>query len=335
MGHIYQSRALADELQRLGAQVQFIVPDVPEGLAKLREWGMQVREISHELPDLEKISVIERVLAGQALDIVIVDILQSTPLLMQYMASKAELLLSLDDIGSGRIWADLLINIIHHPERPFEARYREINALSYVVLRPEFHHAHQRDKAIPEKVGKIIVSQGGSDTFGGVVGLAQALQKLPEDIEVHLLVGAAFRHDGPLAEVVKQSGRRFVLQRDVQDMAGLMLEMDLAITGGGKTLFELAAVGVPFIVLTEEPRELETAEIVARDVLCENLGLRREVGAEKIVQTVSKLLPDKERRLAMSRSGKEAIDGRGAWRTVQEMSAALQAKRELADGVAL
>ena len=44
MGHIYQSRALAEELERAGAQVQFIVPDVPEGVAKLREWGVRLQE---------------------------------------------------------------------------------------------------------------------------------------------------------------------------------------------------------------------------------------------------------------------------------------------------
>ena len=44
MGHIYQSRAMAGELERLGVQVQFIVPDVPEGVAKLREWACPFRK---------------------------------------------------------------------------------------------------------------------------------------------------------------------------------------------------------------------------------------------------------------------------------------------------
>jgi len=323
MGHIYQSRALADQLQRIGARVQFVVPNVPEGVAKLREWGMDLVEISQCLPVREKISHIERALRGQTIDVAVVDILQSTPSLMQYMASRAGLLVSLDDIGAGRAWADLLINVIHHPKRAPQARYHEINALNFVVLRPEFYAAHQRAKAIPDRVAKLLVSQGGSDTFGGVVELAKALATLPPEVEIHLLVGSAFRHDGPLAEVIGQSGRPFVVQRDVREMAALMLEMDLAITGGGKTLFELAAVGVPFIAVTEEPRELETAGIVARDVLCENLGLRREVGAASIAETVRRLIPDRDRRSAMSCSGKEAIDGRGAWRTAREIAAAL------------
>lgn len=335
MGHIYQSRALADELQKNGAEVYFVVPDVPEGVAKLREWGIDVREIPHRCDDAEKIAHIDRLLAGQYIDVAIVDILESTPTLMRYWAQRAGLLVSLDDIGPGREWADLLINVIHHPERSPNAQYREINALNYVVLRPEFHRAHQRNKEVPESVSKLLVSQGGADTFGGVVQLAKALEILPVEVEIHLLVGPAFRHDGSLAKVVQQSARQFVLQRDVQDMAGLMQQMDLAITGGGKTLFELAAVGVPFIALTEEPRELETAAIVARDLLCQNMGLRQEVAPKDIVQTVQRLLSDRPRRLAMSRSGKEAVDGLGAWRSTREIIAALSAKRELVDGLAL
>jgi len=322
MGHIYQSRALAEELERAGAQVQFIVPDVPEGVAKLREWGVRLQEIPHAAPEGEKVAAIDGHLEGQKVDVAIIDMLESTPPLMKYMAERADLLVSIDDIGAGRGWADLLINVIHHPERPDGARYREINDLNYAILRPEFYRAYQAEKDVPDTAGKLLVSQGGSDTFGGLVELAKALQDLPHDLEIHLLVGSAFRHDGPLAQVVQNSGRRFVLQRDVVDMAGLMQQMDLAITGGGKTLFELAAVGVPFIVVTEEPRELETADIVAHYVLCKNLGLRGQVGAAHIADAVRALLPDAETRRAMSRSGKQAVDGRGAWRSVRYIDVA-------------
>jgi UDP-2,4-diacetamido-2,4,6-trideoxy-beta-L-altropyranose hydrolase len=335
MGHIYQSHALAEELLQSGAQVQFIVPDVPEGLAKLRAWELDVHEIPHELPDLEKISHIDALLVGRDVDVFIVDILESTSSLMRYMATKATLLVSLDDIGTGRVWADLLINIIHHPPRAAEARYREVNELNYVVLRPEFHREFERVKKNPKIGTKLLVSQGGSDTFGGVVQLVEAMKILPEEVEIHLLVGAAFRHDSPLEKAIAGSGRHFVIERDVEDIAALMQEMDLAITGGGKTLFELAAVGVPFIVVTEEPRELETASIVARHVLCENLGLRSEVGVEKIAETAQRLLADQQKRLAMSQSGKRAVDGRGAWRSGEEIRAALQEKRKRVGGFTL
>lgn len=327
MGHIYQSRAIAQVLSQGGADVRFVVPDVPEGVAKLREWGLNVRAVPHTLSDREKTAHIDQILGNWSPDIAIIDILESSPELMAYMAEVCDVLVSMDDIGEGRIYADLLVNVIHHPVRPTGAVYREVNDLNYVVLRPEFEEAHRVKKEIPDRASKLLVSQGGSDTFGGVVELAKALQLLPEFVDIHIVMGAAFGHEADLLSVVNTSGHRFVLERDVQDMAGLMRKMDVAITGGGKTLFELAAVGVPMIAVTEEPRELETMNIVARHVLCENLGWRRQVGADKIAQTVELLLGDRQRRVSMSQSGKQCVDGRGAWRTAELIGRTVREKR--------
>jgi UDP-2,4-diacetamido-2,4,6-trideoxy-beta-L-altropyranose hydrolase len=327
MGHIYQSRAIAQALSRNGSEVRFIVLDVPEGVAKLREWGMDTSEIPHSISDGEKIAHIDAVLGEWSPDVVIVDILASSPELMRYMASVYNALISLDDIGEGRIFADVLVNIIHHPERPEGATYREVNDLNYVVLRPEFERVHRAQKKIPERGTKLLVSQGGSDTFGGVVELAKALKVLPEYVDIHLVLGSAFRHEEALSEVIQQSERRFFIERDVQDMAGFMAGMDVAITGGGKTLFELAAAGVPIVAVTEEPREVETMDIVARHVLCENMGWRRQTGADRIAQTVDSLLCNQELRLAMSQSGKKAVDGGGAWRTAELIAETVSEKR--------
>jgi UDP-2,4-diacetamido-2,4,6-trideoxy-beta-L-altropyranose hydrolase len=332
MGHIYQSRAMAGELERLGFQVQFIVPDVPEGVAKLREWGLSLQEIPYQASEQEKIVIIEELLAGKQVSVVVMDILESTPGLMSYLGGRSDLLVSIDDIGEGRVHADLLFNIIHHPKRLSEAKYREINDLNYAILRPQFFQAHEVEKHIPERASKLLISQGGSDTFGGVVELAKALELLPSHVDIHLVLGSAFRHDEDLQSVIDVSKRRFVLERDVQDMAGLMARMDVAITGGGKTLFELAAVGVPIVAVTEEAREVETMDIVARHVLCENMGWRRQVGAERIAETVESLLGNPERRAAMSLSGKKAIDGRGAWRTADTISQTVREKKEVSSG---
>ena len=70
-----------------------------------------------------------------------------------------------------------------------------------------------------------------------------------------------FRHDEDLQAVIDVSKWRFFLERDVQHMAGLMARMDVAITGGGEDLFELAAVGVLIVGATEESREVETMDI--------------------------------------------------------------------------
>ena len=55
---------MAGELERLGVQVQFIVPDVPEGVAKLREWPVFSGNF-YQASEQEKIFIIEELLAGK------------------------------------------------------------------------------------------------------------------------------------------------------------------------------------------------------------------------------------------------------------------------------
>ena len=311
MGHIYQSMALADALEAEGARVEFVVPDHPAGLEKLGEGRWPLLAVPRHMGDAERIAYIDARLEGEV-DLALLDILESGDELAEYWAGRAGLLAALDEIGPGRRHADLLVNVIHRPPRPDGATYTEINRLDHVILRPEFALAGTPDSC-PDRVGRILVSQGGSDTFGGLVHLVGELAAVPADVEVDLVVGPAFEHDGPLAQATAAAGRPFNLRRDVRDMAGLMRRCDLAVSGGGKTLFELAALGIPFVAVTEEPRELETMDIVARDVLCENIGLRRRAGG-RVRQAVLRLLDDPRRRLEMRRSGHAAVGGSGARR---------------------
>jgi len=325
MGHVYQSYALACALREVaGARLTFLTPDYPEGMDKFRQWGLDLIPVPRQLPDEEKSSFIEAIIADIEIDALVVDILESTPALMAYFRTKTNCLVSIDDIGEGRAQADLLFNVIHHPPRVPGAAYREINDLRYVILRQDFARAHQREKSIPEQVGRILVTQGGSDTFGGIIEIARALADLPPAIEVLLLTGSAFAHRAELEKALGELPRPFAVLRDVQDMAGLMLGCDLAITGVGKTVFELAAVGVPFIMITEEPRELETARIMVQHVLCENLGLRAQAGRETILRAVERLIPARDQRAAMSSSGKQAVDGMGALHVANRIVAQLQ-----------
>lgn len=329
MGHVYQSYALACALREVaGAQLTFLVPDFPEGLDKFRQWGLEPIPVPRQLLDEEKSSFIEAKIADKEIDALIVDILESSQALMAYFHSKTNCLVSIDDIGDGRVYADLLFNVIHHPPKVPGASYLEINDLRYVILRQDFARAHQREKGIPEQVGRILVTQGGSDTFGGIIKIAKALVGLPSEIEILLLTGSAFGHRAELEETLGELPRPFTVLRDVEDMAGLMLGCDLAITGVGKTVFELAAVGVPFIMITEEPRELETAEIMVQHVLCENLGLRAQAGQETILRTVERLIPARDQRAAMSLSGRQAVDGMGAMHVANRIVNQLEKGRE-------
>ena len=252
MGHVYQSYALATALaDHHDCKVTFLVPDYPAGIGKLSEWDLDVVPIPHALSGQQKLDRVAKHLTQLEPDVAVMDILESPPRLMAMLRSYVSLLVSIDDIGAGRAYADVLFNVIHHPPLPQGPSYTEFRDLGFVILRDSFRLLASRHKPVPKRAGRILITQGGSDTYAGTVHLVRELTRIPDDVEIVLLIGPAFQHHRELIEVIHSAPRRFTLLEDVADMAALMETCDLAITGAGKTVFELAAVGVPFVIVTE------------------------------------------------------------------------------------
>jgi spore coat polysaccharide biosynthesis predicted glycosyltransferase SpsG len=99
-------------------------------------------------------------------------------------------------------------------------------------------------------------------------------------------------------------------------MCQLAWEADLAITAGGLTMFELACVGTPSIVVCGEPFEVEPGIRLDKAGAVVSLGFGGGVDYAKLPDLVDDLSNGVEVRRRMSARGKESVDGRGCERTV-------------------
>ena len=91
------------------------------------------------------------------------------------------------------------------------------------------------------------------------------------------------------------------VRRDVSRMSDLMREADLAVCSQGRTTFELAAMGVPAIVLAQNEREqLHTFARMGNGFI--NLGLGSEVSDEDVAAAIVWLASAKSIRREMRRS---------------------------------
>ena len=94
-------------------------------------------------------------------------------------------------------------------------------------------------------------------------------------------------------------------------------EADLVVCSGGMSVYEIAALGTPGIVLGQNLREDQRMREFARYGTVEYLGLGTEVGEEAIASAVRSLLDDVGRRTRMSQRGRALVDGLGATRTAE------------------
>jgi spore coat polysaccharide biosynthesis predicted glycosyltransferase SpsG len=107
-------------------------------------------------------------------------------------------------------------------------------------------------------------------------------------------------------------------------MADILVEADLVLCSGGMTVFEIAALGRPGLVLCQNAKEEARMRRFARDGSILHLGLGTEVGENVIRDGVSRLLFDREARLRMSEAGTKLVDAHGASRVASVMNEAGQ-----------
>ena len=100
-------------------------------------------------------------------------------------------------------------------------------------------------------------------------------------------------------------------------MADVLSDADLVFCSGGMTVFEIAALGTPGVVVCQNIRERRRMETFSRDGTITHLGLGTEVGEALVRDTARELLGSVKRRRGMSEAGRKLVDARGTERAAK------------------
>jgi spore coat polysaccharide biosynthesis predicted glycosyltransferase SpsG len=118
---------------------------------------------------------------------------------------------------------------------------------------------------------------------------------------------------------VKQIPVRVRIESDPSDMPGLLSWAELALSGGGTTLWELAFMGVPTVAFVMAENQAKAVAAL------ESRGLVRSVSqADKsgeLARIVEGLARDRAARQHMSSAGRELVDGMGVKRVLKTLAA--------------
>lgn len=232
----------------------------------------------------------------------------------------------MDDRGERAYPVDCVVN--YNAPASAEA-YRELYAgdsvrmligSSYTPLRRQFLDRQCADIAGPVK--NVLITAGGGD-IGNIAG-AIFPEIYRRDIAYHLVAGQFNPHYGEL-KALERTYANLHIYSNVTDMAELMCRCDIAVTAGGSTVYELAAVGVPFICFScAENQEALTDYVGARSIARAAGAWHRDGAAtlRKIREYFDELTESRELREQMSREERTMVDGLGAVRLARELNAA-------------
>ena len=211
--------------------------------------------------------------------------------------------------------ADLVFNAIYPEE---EAKRRHYFGARYFCLREEF--ALTSPRPVATRVDRILVTFGGTDPNNLTKVVVDAIKGEchARDIEVIAVLGMGYRHDATALTANR-------VLRSIPNMADEMGAADLVFTSAGRTVFEVAAVGTPAIVLAQNARELtHTFARSAHGFL--NLGLGTNVPAEEIRSQMISLLDDRTRRREMQERMLSVELEEGVHRVVRLMNQVINAR---------
>lgn len=183
----------------------------------------------------------------------------------------------------------------------------EIVNHKFASLRKPFWRT--KKKIIKKKIRNIFIFFGGSDIRKLSIKIAKLINEYNNDYKITLI--------SPQKINLKNvTCYKFV---DEKKMNNLLSKADIVITSGGQTLYEMACLGVPGIVISETIYDIEDA------IAWKNMGSIIYIGKwssnnieKKILKSIIKI-EHKDIRLKLSKNGQKTIDGKGGIRLVKKI----------------
>ena len=325
-GHVMRCLSIAEEFRIRGESVTFIVAD-SRSEKMIVSKGFQVICLHSTWNDLNK-EVEGLVRLIETLDItgLLIDSYYVTETYLRTVRQYTKTVY-IDDLDAFIYPVDLLVNYnIYAEDLCYTERYQRAGldtqfalGCSYAPLREEFSNVN---KEINERVSRVLITSGGTDTHNAIGNILEALVKRLwfGELEYHIILGRFNVHAKELEEKWRQYENVHLLM-NVSNMSEYMRYCDIAITAGGVTTYELCACGIPSIMYTLADNQLQIAQTVSERHLIPWVGDIRgniENCLDLIVSYIEKL-SDFDRRREMSIKMQEIVDGNGCKRLVDNI----------------
>lgn len=326
MGHVMRCLALAQSWIAAGGLVRLACTTLPPAIAeRYHDEGAEV--VLHERWPPEDLIDDAAAIVADGMEIADAD--------LEAVAAAGVPLAVIDDMSHrARYPGTLVVNQNPHAD---EAHYagkttaRLCLGPSWALLRREFREETPARHVETDATLRLLILMGGADPNGystlALDAVAHAVEMLPGEPEIVMVVGAANPAIDALADFAAQLHVRVEVRRDVRDMARLLSSVDLAVSAAGSTVLEMAALGVPMIIGATNESEIGPAEALARQGAAIDVGPWADVALEPLAETVATIATDWDRRRDLAARARVLVDGHGADRVAAAIAEAIADQR--------
>jgi len=294
LGHLRRCQALAVALATVGAEPRTVIggaaalPDDHATGARALDW---LREPPR---------VIE-LLAAWRPEVVVVDSYAATTEFLTELGGVVPRVTVVDDLADRELPVALVVNG-GYAAAGLTYRVRPDTTLllgpAYALLDPAF--AVEPPRRPRGAVRRVLVTLGGDAPAARLEAVAAAVRHAAPEASVDVVVG-------PYAPGVVSAGERVTVHRGLASLRPLILAADLAVTGGGVTVYECLASATPVIASCLADNQRPNVDALGR------AGLILP-GGPSLAGALAHLIADAELRTVLAARGRAAVDGAGASR---------------------
>jgi len=255
-------------------------------------------------------------LVGDA-DVIIVDSYLADAGIYNRLSGMVRVPVYIDDNKRLNYPQGIVVNGCVHAEKiryPNKNKVKYLLGSRYIPLRSGFKEAPK--KRIRKKVKNILITFGGVDKAKTTVKIMEFLKKEYPEFIKNIVVGSGFAHAKKIMRM-RDGNTNIIRKTDAEGMKKVMLESDVAISAGGQTIYELAAMGVPTIALAVADNQVNSLMEWQKLGFIKFTYLRQDFIDQ--VRLFLKEIMDMKVRMRSSAVAKRYVDGKGAVRIVNKI----------------
>jgi UDP-2,4-diacetamido-2,4,6-trideoxy-beta-L-altropyranose hydrolase len=316
-GHVMRCLTLADELKKHGNSVMFICRMHEGNLCDFIESkGYQVLRLPRIQEEIEMLTnhshwlgahwltdvsqTIQLMEDHQPVDWLIIDHYAIESNWEKAIRPYVKKIMVIDDLADRRHDCDVLLDQNYYLN--MEDRYKHLVpnqtqvllGPKYTLLREEFKKARLNLRERNGELKRILVFLGGSDPDNVTGMVLEGLQLIDfVNVEVDVVVGKSNLYKEQIRNICNRV-THFHFHCQVNNMAQLMANADLAIGAGGTATWERCYLGLPSLVIVIADNQAQVIRDLEEYGAVYNLGYKEEVHVENIVNALRKVMNHKE-----------------------------------------
>ena len=322
-GHLMRMLALGQACVQVGGCVTMAVGVIPGGLKKrILNSGIQLHVLKHSNGCLRDAQETLQIANGCKADWIAIDGYRFDYKYQAQVAETQARLLMMDDGEQADLAVvDLVLNQNAYATIPAgRTRVDYLAGCEYTLLRTEFlAEAACEPKHVVKLARRILVTFGGSDEDDWTSVALRAIEQAGnERTIVDAVVGAGYPNLDALLHLKRELKYNVRIHRNVDRMVDLMSRVDMAVTAGGSTCYELARCGVPSLAIAVADNQRSVVdELVRREAIVQ---FEPEGSAGELHSAIRRLMRDDVTRNKLSSNGQRLVDGHGSLRIARRLA---------------